>query len=882
MIRCVLCCLLALGWAEVPGPTLGQSVPGGTAPPIDARRAEALRVSGGSIDVDGLLDDEAWSSARWLTHFAQKEPEQGAPASVRTEVAFLFDESALYVGGRLYGSGRAPIADLITRRDEAGQAERLIVSLDTFHDRRTAYSFAVTAAGVRIDYYHPIDHEHERDYTFDPVWSARSRVEDDRWTVEMRIPFSQLRFNPDAELVWGVNINRYVPTLNEDDYWIVVPRDQTGWASRFGELVGVRDIPPSRRIEVIPYIASSARMKSDGLFDADDPFAEQVDRDVRAGVDFRMGLGPNLTLDATVNPDFGQVEADPAEVNLTAFETFFEERRPFFTEGQQNFMGNGHDFYYSRRIGAQPHRRLDADFVDTPGETTILGAAKVTGRLPSGLTVGVLGAVTDDERARTFDVETGRVDELAVEPLTEYGVLRLQQQLGENQSTIGVTLTAMNRDFGDSDELAAIVPERALTGGIDWNKRFEGGWYEILGHVAFSRVSGDTGAMRRIQESSVHFLQRPDQDHVEFDPARESLSGWSAALRGGKRTGAWRWNHGVWLDSPGFEINDVGSLSRADDVQSWADLIYYDTQPGDVFRSWLVSVFTNQAFNFDRVHRDGHLGLYTEWTLRNFVNGWVEAGRNHPTKDDALTRGGPLMEAPGSWWVALGVNSNFNRPTRYGLKALGWRDELGGWQYRVDPSFTVQPTDRLSLSLEPHWIRTRESRQFLSSFDDGPAATFGRRYVFGFVDRSQISAQIRASYAFSPDFNLELYAEPFASSGRYFGFGELREPRTSDLREYGKEGTELVRDPETGGYIVSAGGQPFEIQNPDFDVLSFRSNVVMRWEWRPGSTLFLVWQQNRSAAGRRGALVGPDELLDSFGADGENVLAVKLTYWVPL
>lgn len=874
---------LVLAWVVPPTSSPAQLAPGGTdAPPVDSRRAEAVQLGGGTVEVDGALDDPAWSKARWLTDFSQKEPDHGRPASVRTEVAFLYDDAALYVGARLHGSDRAPIADQITRRDEAGQAERLIVSLDTFRDRRTAYSFAVTAAGVRIDYYHPVDHEMERDYTYDPVWSARTRVEEGGWTVEMRIPFSQLRFNPGAEQLWGVNINRYVPSLDEDDYWIVVPRDQVAWASRFGDLVGIRELPATRRIEVVPYLASSTTVKSDGLFDEEDPFGERVDRDVRAGLDFRMGLGPNLTLDATLNPDFGQVEADPAEVNLTAFETFFEERRPFFTEGQQNFVANGHTFYYSRRIGAQPHRTIEADFVDTPGTTTILGAAKVTGRLPSGLTVGALAAVTDDERARSFDVETGRVEETTVEPVTEYGVVRLQQQLGENQSTVGLTLTAMNRDFAEDEELAAIVPEHAFAGGLDWNKRFKDGWYEILGHVAFSQVAGDSAALRRIQESSVHFLQRPDQGHVDFDPAMESLAGWSAALRGGKRTGKWRWNHGLWFDSPGFEVNDVGSLSRADDVQSWAELIYYDTTPGDVFRSWLVSVFTNQAFNFDAIHRDGHLGVHSEWTLRNFVNGWIEGGRNHPVLDDALTRGGPLMKAPGSWWLGLGVFSNFNRPTRYGFQTLGRRDELGGWEFRVDPTLTVQPTDRLGLSFEPHWIRTRESRQFLDSFDGGPEATFGRRHVFGFVDRSQLSAQLRASYAFSPDLNLEFYAEPFAASGRYFGIGELAAPRSNDLLVYGKEGTDLARDPDTGDYSVALGGDTFEIENPDFDILSFRSNLVMRWEWRPGSTLFLVWQQNRSAEAERGRLVGPGELLDAFDADGVNVLAVKFTYWLPL
>jgi hypothetical protein len=877
--------LLAVGLSGASEPASAQPFPGGAdgADP-EVRRAEAVQVTAGSVEVDGNLDDEAWKTARWITDFVQKDPVEGAPATVATEVAFLYDESALYVAGRMRGSDRAGVADLITRRDDPGRAERLIVSLDTFRDRRTAYSFAVTAAGVRIDYFHPIDNEFERDFTFDPVWSARTQVTADGWTAEMRIPFSQLRFNPGAELVWGVNVNRYVPTINEDDFWIIVPRDQAGWASRFGELVGIRDVPGSRRIEVIPYVASSARIRSDGIFNEDDPFTDRTEGELRTGIDFRMGLGPNLTLDATVNPDFGQVEADPAEVNLTAFETVFEERRPFFTQGQQNFVGYGPEWYYSRRVGAQPHGTVTGDFVDTPKMTTILGAAKVTGRLPSGLTVGALAGITDDERARTFDVETGEVDEIVVEPLTEYGVLRLQQQIGQNASTLGLTLTAMNRDFAEAEELAARVPEHAFAGGLDWNRRFDDGWYEILGHVGFSRVAGDTAAIARIQRSSAHFFQRPDADHLEMDPTRTSLSGWSAALRGGKRTGTWRWNHGVWFDSPGFELNDVGIQGRSDDIAGWLELFYHDTQPGEVFRNWFAGILNENHWNFDGQRRFSNLFLYSEWTLLNFVNGWLETGRDFRSLHDELTRGGPLMEYPTGWWVAGGVFSNYNSPNRIGTRAAGWRDEQGGWEYRIDPELHVQATERLGLSLTPRWIRTREARQFIDSFDGGRAATFGRRYVFGMIDKSEIAAQIRANYAFSPDLNLELYAEPFASSGRYARVGELAAPRTRDLVVYGDHGTEtgLARDPENGDYTVTADGATFEIENPDFDVLSFRSNLVLRWEWRPGSTLFVVWQQNRSESEERGRLVGPGKLVESLGADGENVLALKFTYWLPL
>ncbi len=871
-------CCLWLATSALSGP------PARRPPRSDDRRITAVRVGRATPHIDGRLDDAAWREARWVSDFTQKEPDQGRPATLRTEVALVYDDDALYIGARMASAGRHQIASQMTRRDEPGNTERLIVSLDTYHDHRTAYSFALTAAGVRIDYFHPIDNEYERDFTFDAVWEAQTDVGEDGWTAEIRIPFSQLRFSKADEQVWGINLNRWIPAINEDDFWVVVPRETTAWSSRFGELVGIRGIRPSRRMEIVPYVASEARRTSDGLLDRDDPFHDATDVDARAGVDFKMGLGPNLTLDAALNPDFGQVEADPAEVNLTAFETVFEERRPFFTEGSQNLTGQGPTFYYSRRIGASPHLpddAIDADFVDSPGTTTILGAAKVTGQTARGLSVGGLAALTSGERARTFDLADGRFDALDVEPRTAYGVLRLQQQFGADASTVGITLTGLDRDLTDGTLLADRLARRAYAGGVDWNRRFQGGGYELLGHAAFSRVEGDPAAITRVQESSVHYFQRPDAEHVALDPGATSLSGWSAALRGGKRSGKWRWNSGVWADSPGFEINDVGQTNKSDDISQWVNLFYRVTEPGDVFRNWEVNLFSNNNWNFGGVHRYQNLGLHLAYTLINFWNGFLETGIEPSIESDVATRGGPLMIDQGDQWIAGGVFNNFAARNRWGVKSDTWWGRLG-WSWRVDPEFHLQATDRLILSFLPRYIRTNRAQQFIDSFHDGPEATFGGRYVFGRIAQSEIATPVRANFSFSPTLSLDLYAEPFAASGRYDRIGELAEPRTDRLTVYGEaEGTTLERS-EDGDYVATSGGSTIELDNPDFDVLSFRSNLVLRWEWRPGSALFLVWQQNRSHDAVRGRLVRPGDLLDTLTADGDNVLAVKFSYWLPM
>ncbi len=848
-----------------------------------AKRMEAVRAATGTPEVDGRLDDAAWAEARWIGDFTQKEPTQGAPPSVSTEVAFIYDDEALYVGARMAGNDAYSLSAPMTRKDDmAGGSDRLIVSLDTYHDGRTAYSFAVTAAGVRIDWYHPGDHESNHDHTFEPIWTARTGREGSGWTAEMRIPFSQLRFSGAPEQVWGVNVHRTIPGLDEEQYWVVVPRDEVGWSSRFGELVGIRDIGSTRRMELVPYVASEVTRTSDALIEAGDPFTEITDGTVRAGLDFKMGLGPNLTLTATVNPDFGQVEADPAEVNLSAFETIFPERRPFFTEGQQNLQANGPPYYYSRRIGAAPHLFAGGDFRDAPATSSILGAAKVTGQLPGGWTLGALTAYTDDESARVYDLEADAFREVDVEPATLYGAARLQKQFGPNASTVGFTMTAVDRSLDEGTPLGSILADRAFAGGVDWNRRFRGGMYELLGHVGYSHVTGDSAAITRIQRSSGHYFQRPDQDHVELDPSATSLSGWSAALRGGKRSGTWQWNSGLWGDTEGFEINDLGQYGRADDIAQWVNVSYNVTTPGERFRRWNVGMFENAYFNNGLIHRDQNLGIFTNYTLKNFYHGFFEHGRHLDALSDVATRGGPLMKQEGRWWVAGGIFSSANQPSGWGFRAMFGGDDLGGWNWRIDPEARWQPSDRIRLSVTPRYVRRQDSRQYVGTFEGGSDATFGQRYVFGWIDRSEIATPVRLNYLFSPDISLELYAEPFAASGRYFDLGELAAARSSDLRTYGlAEGTAIERD-SGGAHTVTDGDATFQIANRDFDVLSFRSNLVLRWEWRPGSSLFVVWQQNRSEAAADGRLVGGGELLDAFSAEGQNVLAVKFSYWLPM
>jgi len=845
----------------------------------DRPRVEAVRVAAPPT-IDGRLDDPAWLDAPVATRFHQKIPDEGAPAREETEVRFLYDEEALYVGARMYSDDPAGIQAPVSRRDQVGSAEKILVALDTFHDRRTAWAFGITASGVRQDRYHARDQEGGADDSWDPVWEGRARVDSLGWTAEMRIPFSQLRFRDSPAQVWGVNLNRWIPKRNEDSYWVVVPRSESGYASRFGDLLGIEGIPPSRRLEVTPYVAARASMLADA--DPADPFAEDVDGSLRVGGDLKMGLGPNLTLDATVNPDFGQVEADPAEVNLSAFETFFDERRPFFLEGGELFENRGPGYFYSRRIGASPHGSPPSDFADVPESTTILGAAKVTGRMGSGLSLGALAAATAEEQARTFEEESGTFDTVEVEPTTVYGVTRAQQQFGEDQSTAGVILTAVGRDLEAGDPLAALLSRRAYGGAADWNLRFRDGEYELSGSVGFSRVEGEPEAMERLQRSSARYYQRPDADYVEVEPGRTSLSGWTGLVEIARESGDhWLWLGSLGALSPGFGINDAGRLSQSDAVVGEAGLEYRETRPGAYWQDWSLGLETESEWNFGGTRTYSSAVTFGELTLPNFWRADVELGVEPRATSDVLTRGGPLMGTPRAWWTYAALGSSFSAANSWRGEVLRVEDEFGGHRTRLATAFTLRPSPRWALSLDPAYEESTAPRQFVAALEGGRAATFGIRYVFGFIDRTTLSTRMRVNYTFRPGLTLEVYAEPFAASGRYYDFGEVRSPGSRDLLIYDRDAGSIVEGPD-GTYTVTDETGTFAFTRSDFNVRSFRSNAVLRWEWSPGSTLFVVWQQDRASDSESGSAVRVGDLWETLDEPGDNVLAVKVSYWLPV
>ena len=863
-----------------PSANAQQPAAGTSTPTLSTKRAEAIRASrGGAIRLDGKLDDAAWREAQFVSGLTQREPKEGSPASDSTSVAFVYDDDALYIGARMQSSNASAIRALVTRRDREGSSEQLVISMDTFRDRRTAYTFAVTAAGVRVDYFHGGDFEGARDYAFDPVWEAKTTIDSIGWSAEMRIPFSQLRFSAADEQLWGVNIVRLVPERNESAYWMLVRRNDTGWSSRMGELAGIRGVRPSRRIELLPYVATDTRIAS--TVNPSNPFDEKNRSEYRVGGDLKVGLGPNATLEATFNPDFGQVEADPAEVNLSAYETFFAERRPFFTEGTQLLGGRGN--FYSRRIGAPPVLRPSGTYSDVPRNSTILAAAKLSGRLPSKLSFAGLTAVTDREEARAFDAAGNTFSSAEVAPRTFYGVGVVQQEFGRDASTIYAMLTAVERDIGSGSLAERALARRAYTGIVDTRIRWEGGKYDLAAFAGFSHVAGDSFAIAAQQLSSRRYYQRPDADYVDFEQGRTALNGYFAGIAHSKMSGEhWLWDIDLVAESPGYEINDIGRLGGADDIGAYAGLRYRETKRGRFFHNWDVGLFEATDWNFGSVRQFTNFELFSNQTQKNFWRSHIGVGYNTPGTSDNLTRGGPLMGTREGHYVFGGISSRSGARTGWSFNGSRSQGTDGGSGTNVNASVTLRPGPQWELSLNPAYNGGISARQYVTSLAGGGASTFGRRYVFAYVERDQYSMRIRLNYAVTPNLTLETYAEPFAASGRFYDYGELPAARASNLRLYGTDGTTISQPDSLGRRRVTDGTASFALPNSDFNVRSFRSNAVIRWEWRPGSTVYLVWQQDRFTQDPNGSSVEPGGMWDALTADGTQFLALKVSYWLPI
>jgi hypothetical protein len=850
------------------------------------------------IVLDGKLDEAAWQTVEGAKEYTQSWPNPGKPPTEQTDVRVLYDADAIYIGARMFDSRPDSIAAQLARRDVSGiYSDWLHVIIDSYYDRRTAFRFTVNPKGVMKDVY--TSNDNAEDTNWDAVWDVATRIDSLGWVAEYRIPLSQLRFG-DApkgeERRWGFQIMRDIARKNERASWSPWQPTGAGFVSKFGDLSGLVDLPQPARLEVLPYVSTKVTRAPGSTTN---PFYKKTDAEPNVGADVKYGLPGGLTLSATINPDFGQVEVDPAVVNLSAFETFFPEKRPFFLEGadifnfgqvrRQNDYG-GQTFFYTRRVGRAPTRNPSGggiSFVDMPQQTSIAGAAKITGKR-GPWTIGFMNALTTEEQASVAG-PTGIVDSTtAVEPMANYFAGRLKRDFRRGQTQVGGMMTLLNRQ--QSPLFTNLMSTSAGFGGVDFEHRWGAGKYIVSGFSMASRVNASAPVIASLQRNSSHYFQRPDATEISYDPTKTELTGHYDEVAF-QKNGKWFGSLALKQVSPGFEINDVGFHGRVD-YRAVSPFWGYQTNQQDKWtRSKFAGVWSNYAWNYDGTRIFDSYGGSGNAQFKNFWSGYANWNASPRYYDDRLLRGGPLAYRPAAYYLGGGFNTDTRRKVWFNPYInYNFYGNNPAWSASGGVYMETRPVSNLQVTVGPNYSRQFSVSQFVRQpvVDPLATSTFGARYIFGNLHQTTLSMDTRINWTLTPKLSIQSYMQPFVAVGSYDTFKQFRTPRTFDFDVYGTDIGTITSNTNAQGAVTSytvdpdAGGAAptFNINNPNFNVHSLRGNAVMRWEYRPGSVLFFVWQQQRSGAEANFSFDAGRDVGEIFRDRPTNIFLIKAAYWL--
>ncbi len=868
---------------------LTLSASAGSVPDVETRIYNTKRVNSEAPDIDGRLNDSIWKTVDWSGDFIQRIPNEGDPPSYQTKFKILFDDEAIYFAFRCYDDPEQ-ITRMLARRDWF-PGDWIEVNIDSYFDHRTAFSFTISVSGTRGDEFVSNDGE-DWNSNWDPIWHAAANIDTDGWTAEMKIPLSQLRFSGKDKQTWGLQVQRRLFRKEERSTWQCIPRNVSGWVSKFGELRGIRGIKPRRRIEIMPYgVAKTENFETV----EDDPFLDGSSSAVAGGLDGKVGVTSDLTLDFTINPDFGQVEADPSEVNLTAFETFFSEKRPFFIEGNNILnlplapaITGGHftsdRLFYSRRIGHYPTHYPDLDdeeSIEQPDNTSILGAFKLSGKTAGGLSLAILESVTAKEKAE-IDLNGERRPE-TVEPLTNYFVGRMQQDFREGNSHLGAMMTAVNRNIEDPH--LEFMRRQAYAGGIDFSHHFNDRDYRIDANLFASHLRGSEEAIYEAQTASARYFQRPDNHHVTLDDSRTALSGHAGSVRLRRTSNSkFVFETGTTWRSPGFEINDMGYMRRADEFNQFTWAAYQIRNPFSIFNNLYIN--TNEWLNWDFGGNPLWSAANTNFntTFRNYYQFGAGVTRTWENVSNTGLRGGPSSKWPGSMEYNFWLYTDQRKKFYIGCGAYTNQGDEDYWDY-TNSWFDVvfRPTNALRLSFNPSYTQNNPEMQYVAteSFDGED------RYLFGRLEQKTMSFTIRMDYCITPNLTVQYYGAPFISAGKYSEFKRITDPRADRYRDRFAvfEEDQIRYDADGETYYIDEdvnGVDDYTIDYPDFNYRDFNSNLVVRWEFTPGSLFYLVWSQSRGEYISSGRFSYRNDMDALFGVHPHDVFLVKLVKWFSL
>lgn len=841
-------------------------------------------------EIDGYMNDSCWSRVEWGDDFTQIEPSENKPPSQKTAFKILYDDNNLYVFIRAYDSEPDKISKRMTRRDNF-DGDRVTINIDSYYDKQTAFSFTAMVSGAKGDEAVTLDGRNWDD-SWNPVWYLKTSVDDKGWCAEMKIPFSQLRFGKKTEHVWGIQVTRQIFRIQERSIWQFIPKGSPGEVHLYGELHGIENIKPKRQIELLPYVVAKTERfeKVEG-----NPFLDGKSSAVSTGLDGKFAVTNDLTLDFTINPDFGQVEADPSEVNLTAFETYFSERRPFFVEGKNIYqfqpsstivihnMG-ADNLFYSRRIGRSPHNYpgLSAnEYADVPEATTILGALKLSGKTKQGLSIGILESVTANENAIIDN--NGQRRKESVEPLTNYFVGRVQQDFNKGETVLGGIFTAVNRDI--TNPALNYLPKEAYTGGINFNHNWkERTWY-FDGNVEFSYISGKEEAILAVQTASARYFQRPDASYVSLDSTITTLGGYGGTFKFGRSSKKKiQFETSLTVRSPGLEFNDIGFMRYSDVIHHGTWVAYYLRNPFSIFNNFYLNTNYWMYWNFSGKLLSTYMNTNFNSQFKNrwHINGnLTRSGKNISTN---LLRGGPSIKLPGSTEMNLNLSTDQSKKINFfggNYQNFGDKKKSRYQEYWV--GFEAQPINALSISFEPDYSIVNNTLQYVQTAQINNE----QRYLFSTLDQKTLNFTFRLNYTLTPELSLEYYGQPFISAGMYSDFKRITDPNANEFtdRYHIFSNNELDFNNVDNTYIVDEnkdGTPDYSFGNPNFNFRQFRSNLVVRWEYSPGSTLFLVWSQGRTSTDSSGSFLYGNDMKKLFGINPHNVFLVKFSYWFSL
>jgi Domain of unknown function (DUF5916)/Carbohydrate family 9 binding domain-like len=834
-----------------------------------------VHLEGRPPTIDGRLDDEAWTQGQWAGDYTQQTPTEGAPPTAPTELKILYDDKSIYMAIRAYDDP-AKIHRYPGRRDDFQDyaVDVAGICFDSYNDKRTGFEFDLTAGGGKIDLILG-NGETEWDTTWDAVWDGKVAHDEKGWTAEFRVPLNQLRYGPQKDQVWGMHAWRWIARNQEESQWQLIPRQNTGRMYQLGELRGIHDLPPSRHVELLPHVVGKA---SSGPSIP----GEGTDGSGSLGLDAKVGLTTNFTLDAAVNPDFGQVEADPSVVNLTAYETFYEEKRPFFLEGRKILTFDIEDqdqLFYSRRIGQPPSLLPSANEEETvslPESTTILGALKVTGKTNDGLSVGVLQSFTQREHASISSPDGLR--EPVIEPFGSYTVGRVQKDWDKGNTILGGMATSTHRWI--SGPSLAFLPSQSFTGGLDFVRYFADRAWVLDARAFFSRVAGDREAIHALQTNAVHYYQRPDASHLGVDENATSLSGHGGSVRfGTSDRGRLRLtDHFHWY-SPGLELNDVGYLRQADVKANQVFVGWAEPSPKWLFRDYSVQLSREDGWDFGGLATGSTTEVEAAGQFRNKWRASVGLAYKEVV-DTRMLRGGPALrwhDYLEATWYAAGDPSRRIWASAQGSRSWAYDDDSRGWTLGGD--LNLRLSNRLQLAGSARYELLEDNLQYVATEN----TEAGPRWVLGRIDQDTWSFTVRVNLSISPDLTLQYYGSPFIGTGRYAALKRATNPLATAAPDryhlYGPDEISYSADRNEYEVAEADGGPRYSFANPDFSFRQFRSNLVARWEYKPGSALYVVWSQGRTSGEPYWEDAFHSNWQSLWNAPADNVFLVKLSYW---